>query len=38
MLRGYLIQTLVVGHGGSLVDSAPFVQIVAGSNPTIEIA
>ena len=26
---------IVVGHGGSLVDSAPFVRRVAGSNPAL---
>ena len=25
----------LVGHGGSLVDSAPFVRRVAGSNPAL---
>src|SRR6218665_2577856 len=32
-LRLYLLY--IVGHGGSLVDLAPLVQMVASSNPTL---
>ena len=28
-------QQQYVGHGGSLVDSSPFIQSIAGSNPTL---
>jgi len=29
------MHVLFVGHGGSFVDSAPFVQMVVGSNPAL---